>query len=116
MRADAPRKVYVTQETDYDFLPAEKFGEVTFITNDDLNNTKGSLHNDKVFAQIRESIKRFDPDHDFIVIAGSPYIAAVVFTLLGRRGIRHATVLRWSNRDRIYVPLFLEFGKETIDD
>ncbi len=104
-------KVYVTQETNYDFTPAERFGDVVFLTHKDLNNMRASIHNDKVVAEIKDKIKHYDPDEDWFVIAGSPYIAAVVFMLLGRKhnAIR---ILRWDNRDFRYVPLHIELRRE----
>lgn len=97
--------VYVTQETEYDFLPAEAFGEIKFITSHDINNVRGSLHNEELIRRIRMRLHAFDPARDFVVITGSPYVAAVVFLILGNRGITEVNLLRWSNRDRVYIPL-----------
>lgn len=104
-------KVFVTQETNYDFTPAEQFGDVVFLTHKDLNNMRASQHNDRIVAEIKDRIKHFDPNEDWLVIAGSPYIAAVVFMLLGRKhnAIR---ILRWDNRDFRYVPLHIELRRE----
>lgn len=105
-------KVFVTQETNYDFQPAESFGEVVFVTHKDLNNMRASMHNDRVVAEVRDRLKHFDPAEDWVVIAGSPYIAALVFMLLGHRRINTVKILRWDNRDRRYVPLHIELRRE----
>lgn len=101
-------KVYVTQETGFNFTDAENFGTVEFITRDDLNNMKGSLHNERVVRDIRRKLRDFNLDEDFIVIAGSPYVSALVFTLLGMRGVRTLRILRWDNRDQVYIPMQIE--------
>lgn len=101
-------RVFVTQESSYNFSKAEEFGEVVFIVRDDLHNNKGSLHNERVIWEINRKLKDFNPEDDWLVIAGSPYIAAVVFLLLGRRGVKNINVLRWDNRDYMYLPMKLD--------
>lgn len=103
--------VYVTQETNADFSGAEAWGEVQFLTSDDLNNSRGSFTNASVIKLIRHRLKKFDPDHDWIVIAGSPYIAAAVFMLLGQIRLQAVQVLRWDNRDRVYRPMYLDISR-----
>lgn len=101
-------KVFVTQETPHNFSKAEQYGAIEFLTRDDLNNTKGSLHNEKLVTEITRKLKGFDESIDWIVIAGSPYVTALVFMLLGRMGLRYVNVLRWDNRDFIYQPMMIE--------
>lgn len=101
-------KVYITQETGFNFTDAENFGAVEFITREDLNNTKGSLHNERVVRDVRRKIKELNPDEDYVVIAGSPYVSALVFALLGRRGVKTLRILRWDNRDQVYIPMHVE--------
>jgi hypothetical protein len=101
-------RVFVTQETELNFAPAEQFGNIEFITIADLNNIKGSLHNDKLVVDIAAKLQSFDEKTDFIVITGSPYVSALVFLLLGRRGVRNVKLLRWSNRDFNYTPMFID--------
>lgn len=119
-------KVYVIQETLYDFSAAEKFGDLVFMSygvrsrdpqsvaeQDDFNNMKGSERNRRLVAHLRVKLRDFDSDHDYLLIAGSIYVAAAVFMMLGARGIRRVTVLRWSNRDFDYAPLHMEIEQET---
>lgn len=107
--------VWVTQEVGHDFSPAEEFGEVVFLTKDDFNNMKNSLSNKHLLMELRHKLKSYVPERDWLVIAGSPYVAAAVFTLLGLAHHRQVRILRWDNRDRVYRPMYLEIGKE-IDD
>lgn len=114
-------KVWVTQEQPgFDFTPAEGFGEVNFLTNNDLTNNKKSLHNTALIAALRHKLRQFNPDWDWVVIAGSPYVAAVVFMILAIHGHREIRVLRWQNRDHQYIPMYIDvreafLNKETID-
>lgn len=102
---------YVTQETDHSFLGAEQFGEVVFLTRDDLNNTKGSLHNEALFRSIKQSLRDFDPEVDYIVPAGSPYVTAAVFLILGNMGFKNVKLLRWNNRDHNYIPMYFDLRR-----
>lgn len=109
-------RVFITQETNLNFGPAEKFGPVTFLTRDDLNNIKGSLHNERVANDIATRLDDFDHSKDFVVIAGSPYISALVFMILARKGVRTVKVLRWDNRDYDYIPMFIDVrGSENVN-
>lgn len=101
-------KVMVTQETPHNFSKAESYGTIEFLTRDDLNNVRGSLHNEKLVTDINRKLKDFDESEDWIVIAGSPYVSALVFMLLGRKGCKHVNVLRWDNRDFQYQPMVIE--------
>lgn len=104
-------RVFVTQETRYDFTRAEEFGEVVFLSvggNDDFHNAYPSGHNDRMVGHLRRQLRDFDPNDDWVVITGSPYITAVVFMLLGRMGLSRIRILRWDNRDYRYLPLVLD--------
>lgn len=104
-------KVFVTQEASLDFTPAELYGEIKFLTRNDLNNIKGSLHNEGIVQEISAKLDEFDPQEDWVVVAGSPYITALVFMLLGYKGHRSVKLLRWNNRDFIYMPMYLDLRK-----
>lgn len=106
--------VYVTQETQHDFTAAENFGYVKFLTHLDLVNIRNSGHNESVLMDLSQKLRKFDPEEDYIVIAGSPYITAAVFMLLGLRRLKAVRILRWDNRDRKYIPLYLELRREVV--
>ena len=97
--------VYVTQETDHAFKDAERYGDVEFLTHLDLRNIEKSAHNEHMLADIAFKLKKYDESQDWIVVAGSPYVSAAVFLILGRKGVRQVRVLRWDNRDFKYIPL-----------
>lgn len=102
-------KVYVTQEANVDYSKAEKFGEVVFLTSQDLVNIKGSLHNENMLRMLRRKLGKFEPSMDWIAISGSPYVSAAVFTILGQMGHTKLRLLRWGNREFDYSPMYLDF-------
>jgi len=107
--------VWVTQEINLNFVPAEQFGEVRFLAREDLSNIRGSLHNEKLVAHIARGLREFDADNDYIVIAGSPYVSALVFMMLGAKGIKGVNVLRWDNRTFTYIPAYIDMRGQTYE-
>lgn len=105
-------RIWVTQEKGVDFSPAEKFGVVHFLTAQDLNNMPNSLHNERLLETIAHKLKtEYDPNEDYFIIIGSPYVAAAVFMLLGTMGIRRIKILRWSNQHGYYLPMELKLPR-----
>lgn len=100
--------VFVTQEVNHNFTKAEQFGEIDFITRDDLNNTRNSIHNENLVSEIKHKLRNFNESEDWLVIAGSPYVSALVFMILGQKGVKNLNILRWDNRDYIYTPMYIE--------
>lgn len=106
--ADKQPVVWVTQESSHNFSSAEKYGEIQFLAREDLINIKGSLHNEKLVSRMVTKLSSFDPSTDWIVVAGSPYVAALVFLLMGRMGFKTINVLRWDNREFKYQPMSID--------
>jgi hypothetical protein len=101
-------KVFITQENPaLNYLPAEQFGEILFMTRGDLSPVRSSLSNDALVTELRAKVREFNPAEDFIVISGSPVVAGIVFMLVGEK-TKHLNVLRWSNRDRVYQHLVID--------
>lgn len=104
MENNESSKVFVTQEVragKIDYAPAHRFGDLKFITLMDFSSEEESIGNKVLVDEIRSRTKDFDAERDFIVITGSPLVAAAVFMVLRERffSIR---VLRWSNISRTY--------------
>lgn len=104
------RKVWVTQERNMDYTPAEPFGELQFITAEDFWAAEKSIHNSKLMAHLRFLLAKEYKSEDFILLSGSNMVTAAIFMALGRLGHTEVNVLRWSNRDRIYEPVKLQLG------
>lgn len=108
-------KVFVVQETPFDFRPAEAYGEVVFMSADrhhDFHNIVNSEANELLLADLRRKLRDYDPEQDYLVPVGSPYVSAAVFWLLGHLGIRRVNILRWDNINRTYRPLTLQLRGE----
>jgi hypothetical protein len=103
-------KIFVTQERDFDFSPAETFGELVFVTDQDFWNIDKSQHNARLIDNIADAFKDYDPVADYIIAAGSVIVMAATFLILGKRGHRKVRMLRWSNRDRCYEPVILDIN------
>jgi hypothetical protein len=102
-------RVFVTQEmTQFDYAPAEAFGEVQFLAVRDWSPIAGSIHNEELLAGVRRRLADYNPEHDYIVTTGSPVVIAVVFMVLAQRPHRQVRILKWSNRDRVYAPITIE--------
>lgn len=103
--------VWVTcEQPGLDYSPAEKFGNIEFLTAKDFSNVRGSLRNEELVQELDQKLNHIGSD-DYIVIAGSPYVSAVVFMLLGRRGVKRVNVLRWNNREYHYAPLQIDLTR-----
>lgn len=99
-------RVFVTQEvrgprTNIDYTPARKFGDVDFLTLMDFSSDKNSITNRVLVEELRNKLRGFNPERDYIVQTGSPLVAAVVFMILRERTSK-VLFLRWSNRDFRY--------------
>lgn len=101
--------VFVTQENQgLDYTPAEEYGEIRFITRKEWSGVKSSLINIDILREIKHALNEFNPAEDFLVVSGSPTVAALVFLQLGQMRLAPLKMLRWSNRDRTYQLVSLE--------
>lgn len=100
--------VWVTQEMPrFNYTSAEKFGDVKFVTATDFNNMVNSIHNRDLVDNITRTLRDFDFDRDYIAPTGSPIISMAVMAVLGRK-CKKFKILKWDNRDYVYVPLTVE--------
>ena len=100
-------KVFITQENpNLNYSPAEQFGDVHFLTRGDFSPIKNSLNNEFIVDELRKKLKDYNPATDYLVVSGSPVVSAVVFMLI-REITQVVRILRWSNRDQVYQPLFI---------
>lgn len=100
-------RVFITQENpNLNYLPAEQFGEVVFLTRHDFSLVRNSLNNDALLNEIRHNLRDFDAKNDYVVISGSPIVAGVAFMIL-REKTEEMNILRWSNRDHLYQHLII---------
>jgi hypothetical protein len=108
-------RVFVTQEQEkLNYAPAEEFGSVVFITRNEFSPMKASLRNEALVDEIAFKLKTFDAETDYVTVSGSPVVAAVVFLVLGHRGVKTIKMLRWSNRDCMYQPITVQLNQKHI--
>lgn len=99
-------RVFVTQEVrnsrvKIDYAPARSFGQIQFLTIMDYSSDDSSIFNKVLVEELRGRLADFDPENDYVVVTGSPLVAAIVFMILRERTHR-VKFLRWSNRDFQY--------------
>lgn len=97
-------KVWVVQEGLNDYQPAEQFGEVNFITDQEYSSIPHSKVNEVVHADIKKFLSLYVPGIDFIVPAGNPMVVSRVILALPNTDHRF---LKWDGRKGIYVPYLL---------
>lgn len=96
-------RVYITQESPrFNYTPAERFGEVRFLTANDISPIANSLLNAQTIAAVRTQLSDFNADIDYLAPSGSPIITGIAMAILHER-FDNFRVLRWSNVDREYV-------------
>lgn len=104
-------KIFVTQENPlFDYSSLDSFGDVRFVTLNDFTAAPNSLYNIDLMNSIESAMSGFDPDKDFLAPSGSPLITAACVAYLVKRGVTRIVVLRWTNRDRNYQQITLDFG------
>ena len=101
-------RVFITQEMpQLNYTAAEEYGSIEFLTRNDWSPIAASLNNEQLLRDIRSKLADYNPEHDHVVVSGSPVVAAVVFMVLARI-TRRVSVLKYSNRDQRYTKLTIE--------
>jgi hypothetical protein len=98
-------KVYVTQERPgFNYLDAERFGEIKFITHRDYTMPHTADNNKLLREDIRIAVNEYDPDQDYILLSGSPLVAGVVIGKIVRKYDPEVVkVVKWDNRRSEYT-------------
>lgn len=104
--------VWVTQENPLlDYTDAERFGDIRFVTADELTTSKDSLRNVDIYSRVLSTLSGFDPSKDFVLSSGAPNLVALVFYVIGMLYPKtDINFLAWNNRARQYrhivIPAF----------
>ncbi|MBT9158756.1 MAG: hypothetical protein DDT26_00003 [Dehalococcoidia bacterium] len=103
-------RVFITQESgSLNYSNAEAFGDVVFLTAREPSPVASSIINASIIDELRGKLATFDPVVDYIAPSGSPVVSGMAFLLLSERlakvNARKISVLRWSNRDKVYQPI-----------
>lgn len=94
--------VWVVQEGNNDYAPAEKHGEVRFITRADLRSIPESSVNEQAVSDVKAFVEEYQPEIDFIVPVGNPMMIIYVTMLVSKVADEHK-YLKWDGRQADYV-------------
>ena len=101
-------KVFITHESlNFNYLPAERFGDIEFLTANDLSVHDSSPTNQITVEQIRRGTRDFCPD-DYLLPSGSPIVTGIAMAVLHER-FDKINVLKWSNHTKEYTPMVVRF-------
>lgn len=95
--------VWVLQEGNNNYAPAQEFGEVRFITTGDLRSMDGQ-QNSAVYADIRKFLAQYAQGLDYIIPAGNPMLASLLSMSLASGNHKF---LKWDGRIASYIPFIL---------
>lgn len=93
--------VWVITEGNNDYTPAERFGTVKFITDQELRPSPASMQTHSAHADLRDFHKEYRPEVDYIVPTGNPVLIVLLGLILGRH--RNHLCLKWDSRTKEYT-------------
>lgn len=95
-------KVYVVQENNrIDYSDAERFGEVIFLTAEEIKPVAGSLRNIQILSSIQKQMEAFNPSIDRMVMTGNPLVMGYAFHLAMMKSPR-IVCLQWDRFEGRY--------------
>ena len=101
--------VYVTNEQSrFNYLPAQQFGELEFVTSRVYSFNNQSVNVD-VLEGVTKMAKDFNPNTDFLLPSGSAISTGLCFAALALKGHSRIPVLVWSSNDACYVAGVVNF-------
>lgn len=101
-------KVYVTHESlNFDYTPAEVYGDIDFLTATDLSVHHNSPSNRTTVDGIRKKLEGFTQD-DYLLPSGSPIITGLAMAILHER-FEKINVLKWSKMYQNYSSMVVQF-------
>ena len=114
--------VYVIQELPgtragapkINIMSAQRFGEFKFLLPEfsQIIFSPGPL----VF-KLRNLLKDFDPEHDYLLLTGDPAIIGVACSIVSEFTNGKYNLLKWDKQDRVYYPIKINLNeKGKIDD
>jgi len=98
-------KVFVIQENPkLDYMDADRYGDVVFVTNQEYSPMQGSLGNEKILKEVEQAMREFNPDLDFLLLTGGLVVVGYAFSLALIKK-RYINLLQWDKRKNSYVPI-----------
>lgn len=93
-------RVWVVQEGRNDYAPAEKYGEVRFVTTGDYRSIRDSQQNAEVINDVRRFKSHYIQGVDYLIPAGNPMLTAMVMMSLPKGEHKF---LKWDGRRASYI-------------
>jgi len=87
----------------FDVAPAERFGELVYLLGPSAKPWTAS-----VIPELREALRGYDGERDWLVLVGSPVLIGYAMTFAALAGGGKVRVLQWHGRDRDYTPVLGE--------
>lgn len=96
--------VWVVQEGNNNYSPAEMFGEVRFVTKGDMRQMRNCQQNEEVSTDLRRFKAEYIPGVDLIIPSGNPMVVA---NLTMNLPVGDHKFLKWDGRISAYLPFTL---------
>lgn len=90
-----------------DFSPAERFGDVVFITSHDPSPNSGSTINKSILDQMNDVAEQYVPGQDYIIATGAPLAIFMMGAIMGQRHDTMA-ILVWDRFTQNYRPVAID--------
>jgi len=104
--------VWIFQENpNNDYTPAEKWGEVKFVTGSDLKSWADSPSTKNYHQDVKIFLRHYKPNEDFIIVTGNPVAICHLGMVLP---VGHHRFLKWDHRAGEYV--MFRVIKEELND
>ena len=110
MKSDRPRRVFIVHHLRDDISPASEYGVFNYINSkyvysNDVKMSGGGLPK-KVLENIEMAAEDFDPENDYVLIAGD-HLQIIAFTVALSIRYDRFTVLRWDRAIAGYFPVVI---------
>jgi hypothetical protein len=91
--------VYVVNKGGHDVTLAERFGDLEFLTEDKVN----IFSTDRLIAEIKEKLKSFNPETDYLLLSGAILINILAIRILLNNGYKSINVLIYNFQAKKYI-------------
>ena len=88
--------VYITNKSGHDFSPAQKFGDLIYLSEGKINPFSVA----KIYRQFADKLKKSAPD-DYIMVTGLSLMNGIAFSIMGRKHGR-LNILQFHSQTKTY--------------
>lgn len=95
-------RVFVVQESKYNYEDAKRFGELVVLSNDDYPSLKKDQR--AITPLLEDFLFYFNPVEDHLLLIGDPILIGLCVALVAKR-TSTIPVLKWDRRSASYQPV-----------